>query len=200
MNTDQYVSSKQHEACLSQASYDLSNVLNQLGNWLSGLDPATYQGQAGTHGAAPHKQTPGRHTRHIIDHFAALDIGMETTARTETPLIDYEQRQRQANLECQPEAARERIEYFKCRCLQWCLQGDQALRISHQTDQGDTLLDSSLSRELVFLSQHSIHHMAVIELLLRFSGLHVPDGFGINPSTRRFQDRQRQPAHPVSAS
>lgn len=202
MNTDQYVSSKQHESCLSQARYDLSSVLEQLGGWLSNLDPAVYQGLPGDNGsAAPHNQTPGRHTRHIIDHFAALDAGLEAAAQNETtPQVDYEQRQRQADLERKPEAARARIDYFSKRCHQWCQQGEQALLIRHHTDRGETLLDSSLSRELVFLSQHSIHHMAVIELLLSSSGLAVPEGFGVNPSTRRYYARQQPSANTVLAS
>jgi hypothetical protein len=42
---------------------------------------------------------------------------------------------------------------------------------------------SSLGRELVFVLQHTIHHQAIVALLLAARGVTIPPRFGYAPST-----------------
>jgi hypothetical protein len=42
---------------------------------------------------------------------------------------------------------------------------------------------STVGRELMFLFEHTVHHNALIALLLRLSALDVPEAFGVMPST-----------------
>jgi hypothetical protein len=42
---------------------------------------------------------------------------------------------------------------------------------------------STVQRELMFLFEHTVHHNALIALLLRLSALDVPEPFGVMPST-----------------
>jgi uncharacterized damage-inducible protein DinB len=44
---------------------------------------------------------------------------------------------------------------------------------------------STLARELAFVVSHTIHHQAIIGLLLAVHGHTVPDRFGHSPSTPR---------------
>ena len=49
---------------------------------------------------------------------------------------------------------------------------------------------STLGRELLFLLSHTIHHYALIDLLLREEGFEVPPDFGMAPSTLKHLERQ----------
>ena len=44
---------------------------------------------------------------------------------------------------------------------------------------------STLGRELAFVNAHTIHHQAMIAVLLSIAGLDVPDGLGLAPATPR---------------
>jgi len=44
---------------------------------------------------------------------------------------------------------------------------------------------STLGRELAFVNSHTIHHQALIAVLLELSGVQVPDHLGLAPSTPR---------------
>ena len=52
---------------------------------------------------------------------------------------------------------------------------------------------SSIGRELGFLLSHTIHHCALIAVMMRLRGLATPPGFGVAPATMRHRD-----AHPVA--
>jgi uncharacterized damage-inducible protein DinB len=44
---------------------------------------------------------------------------------------------------------------------------------------------STLARELLFVISHTIHHQALIAVLLSAAGRTVPEAFGLAPSTPR---------------
>jgi uncharacterized damage-inducible protein DinB len=44
---------------------------------------------------------------------------------------------------------------------------------------------STLRRELAFVVSHTVHHQALIAVLLSLVGVPVPDAFGLAPSTPR---------------
>ncbi len=50
--------------------------------------------------------------------------------------------------------------------------------------------DSSVLRELQFLSSHTVHHYAIIRLLLAAQGFETGKDFGVAPSTLRFWEQQ----------
>ena len=60
------------------------------------------------------------------------------------------------------------------------------LRICDDSDQG-VLRTSSVARELDFLQSHTIHHYAIIAMLCRLQNVVVEQGFGVAPSTLRYQ-------------
>jgi hypothetical protein len=64
---------------------------------------------------------------------------------------------------------------------------DEPIRVSSLVSaSGETVIGwSTLGRELAFVLSHTIHHQALIALLLAIRGLHVPDRFGYAPSTPR---------------
>ncbi|MFW5688937.1 MAG: hypothetical protein ACOC1U_05120, partial [Spirochaetota bacterium] len=46
---------------------------------------------------------------------------------------------------------------------------------------------STLERELAVLASHTVHHYAIIALLLRVQDVDVPASFGVAPSTLRHE-------------
>jgi hypothetical protein len=52
---------------------------------------------------------------------------------------------------------------------------------------GEDWLPSTISRELQALSSHTIHHFALIAVILRLHGIFLDPEFGVSPSTLRYQ-------------
>lgn len=125
----------------------------------------------------------GMHIRHNLDHFAAFFDGL--TSRE----IDYESRERNVDVEQVPAVAIGLIEQFIGRLNELRGASDAALNIREESDanpEGTAQLPSSIGRELQFLLGHTVHHHALIVLLLDGQGVELPAGFGIAPSTQRY--------------
>jgi len=45
------------------------------------------------------------------------------------------------------------------------------------------VVTSNLTRELMFLVSHTVHHYAIISILVKLDGGVVPEGFGFSPAT-----------------
>lgn len=122
----------------------------------------------------------GPHLRHCIDHFRLLLDGWPAGR------VDYDARERDERSERDPEAMR--------GALRRAAQGLAAiggadlgreLRVSQSAAPGAPPLesDSRLERELVFLSGHTIHHIAIMVLAARASGIEVADDLAVAFST-----------------
>ncbi|MFC3284964.1 DinB family protein [Litchfieldella rifensis] len=160
-------------------------TLSQLRYFVAELSPEPYRQALGDHG----RHTLGKHIRHIIDHYDAL-LGEGTLPATAT--IDYEHRQRDTSLEQSPSRAAQRLAWIESR-LQTLKQREpvhDAIQLVYPAG-GSTLdLESSLGRELAFLTSHTIHHMAIIGLLAESLGIGLPEDFGVHPSTLRHWRRE----------
>lgn len=47
-------------------------------------------------------------------------------------------------------------------------------------------LQSTLSRELVFASSHTVHHFALISVIARLQSVEVTSAFGVAPATASY--------------
>ncbi|MGM0984353.1 MAG: DinB family protein [Pseudomonadota bacterium] len=153
-------------------------TLAQLRSMVADLTPEGYRQAFGEHG----RHTLGKHVRHIIDHYDALLDGLDREAE----VIDYEQRRRDEVLEQWPQQAASHLAGIEVRLLSLGNGPSlNALSLGYPMDDDTLTLASSLNRELTFLTSHSIHHMAIIALLAEQSGIHLPETFGVHPSTLR---------------
>jgi uncharacterized damage-inducible protein DinB len=124
----------------------------------------------------------GEHIRHCLDHIAAL-----LAAESNAPL-SYDGRQRGTAIENDPHAALQEIMRLKTSLPRWSGQSvDQPIRVASMLSASGMSVtgESTLGRELAFVISHTIHHQAMIALLLERQGLDVPDRFGHSPSTPR---------------
>lgn len=139
------------------------------------------------HPAAP-EGSIGAHLRHCIDHYDCFLQGIGDGR------IDYAKRERRLDLEQDPGTAIERLGTLASELL--ALQGewdrDRVIQVKGASfDGGDRgWLPSTLGRELQFLLSHTIHHFALIAMLLRLAGINPPREFGVAPSTLHFRDSQ----------
>lgn len=168
-------------------------ALRQLDALLCRMDEDTYRhtlGATGNHAA-------GKHVRHIIDHYDAFFHAFDQPSSV--LLVNYENRRREARLESNPAVASRRVQAV-IQSLRQLIEVDHQLPVIHVSvcAQRTIELESSIGRELIFLSSHTIHHMAIIGMLADLLGVPVSETFGVHPSTLRYRSRHalRQPATP----
>jgi hypothetical protein len=122
----------------------------------------------------------GAHVRHTLDHVAALAFSAPMAT------LSYDHRERGTAVESDPAAALRQILRLKAALEDLSLRGlDDPVQVeSVVSASGESSVAwSSLRRELAFVISHTIHHQAIIALLLAFQGIDTPDRFGYAPST-----------------
>jgi hypothetical protein len=151
-------------------------TLDQLKQAIRSLDNAVY--------AAPmpilSNNTIGMHVRHILEFYQCLIFGIVKEEN-----INYDKRLRNIIVETDSVFAVEIIE-----AVQFAINGledDTAICVIFSPGFSNDLLytNSSISRELCYLMEHSIHHMAIIKMayLQVLPELILPENFGVAFST-----------------
>ena len=123
----------------------------------------------------------GGHVRHTLDHVGAL------LAADSASVLSYDHRERGTAVESDPAAAVRAILRLKAALERRRASAELASPLlveSMVTAEGQAVAGwSTLGRELAFVISHTIHHQAIIALLLSSQSLDVPHGFGRAPST-----------------
>jgi len=142
----------------------------------------------------PYTANIGKHLRHITDHYQLLFDGLASDGPN-PGCIDYDQRKRVEIEEHNRSAMILRLRQI-CGELQLISANtdkDRTLLISLAVDEGieAPTVPSSLSRELVFLQSHTVHHYAIIAAVLKLQNIEVDEEFGIAPSTLKYEHQQK---------
>lgn len=132
----------------------------------------------------------GEHMRHVLDHY--LSLVNQTDSK-----VDYDARDRDKRIETDKSYAGSMARSI-INQLEDYLNGDRSLekQLRIRSNEGESDADSpwttsSVKRELQFLISHTVHHYALIAVILRTQGYHPPEEFGIAPSTLAYRRRQR---------
>ena len=153
------------------------SVLGQARELLGRLPAPVYSSTAGL----PVASGAGPHLRHCLDFFDALLDGLETGR------VDYNLRERDEATERDPHRAIARIDATIARLEATSAPASTPLlvRAEGPADPLDSSSwgRSSLARELQFLSSHTVHHFALIALIVRLQGVEPGAEFGVAPST-----------------
>jgi glutathione S-transferase len=149
-------------------------VLEQGHALLERLDDRLYTDTAGL----PVQSGVGSHIRHCLDFYQSLLEGVWTGR------VDYNRRERDALVARDRACAAARIEIVieELRALA-DLPGDTTLLVSPEDTDADMWCASTLARELQFLLSHTVHHYALVALILRLQGFEPSEEFGVAPST-----------------
>jgi uncharacterized damage-inducible protein DinB len=174
----------------------LAASLGELAALLEGATDVDYLSKpsAGVSGSV------GAHVRHCLDHVEAVLDG------TTGAWMTYDERRRDTPVEhdralgvATLRRAVERLSRMPAR------PADEPLTLEALLDRDGLRVQvrSSLGRELVFVLQHTLHHQALIALLLAGRGLLVPPLFGYAPSTKKTQppaaDGERETSDQVAS-
>lgn len=124
----------------------------------------------------------GQHIRHILDHFLVFQQGLDDGC------INYNLRSRGNIVESNPQAALQKIaalrEWFKDVDLQnRSIQVISEISVSQINDMN---LHSNIQRELIYIINHTIHHIAYASLVANHLCQKVDVNLGIAPATATY--------------
>ena len=159
-------------------------TVKQAKEFLLGLTAENYQVALKPHFAS----SAGTHMRHILDHYLALKDGLNQG------LVNYNKRNRYSSVETCPQTAL--LEWNKIE--QWLqnvsqLDVNMPLIVVCETSVNGTQnaqTKSTLARELVFVSNHAIHHFSLLAVINSLLGNKDEVNFGIAPSTATYISQQ----------
>ena len=127
----------------------------------------------------------GGHYRHCLDHFRSL---LDSAAQGD---LNYDHRERGTLVEHDRFAAlnatRELREAYERLEPELSLR---TLRVTCKTSyatNGSQAAPSTVGREIMYVVAHAVHHYALIGIMAGMMGLKMPAGFGVAPSTVKFQ-------------
>lgn len=127
----------------------------------------------------------GPHLRHCVDHFRLLLDGWRSGS------VDYDSRPRELRLERDPEAMRGALAAI-AGSLAEIRNADLVLELtviqSAAPGRPTVSSPSRLERELVFLSGHTIHHIAIMLLAAHAAGIVIPAHLAVAYSTEAYRD------------
>lgn len=162
----------------------MTRLAEQLLNLLQSISVADYQAPLTVLDGA----SIGQHVRHIVDFFTCLEKGVAAG------VVDYALRQREPEIESNPDCANRVLKAALAQLLlvpnslPLAMKGDF---LGVQEAQRP-LFQSSLGRELTFVHDHAVHHMAMIKIGLssRCPELLSNADFGVAPSTIKYRSTQ----------
>jgi len=129
----------------------------------------------------PEAKPVGPHFRHVLEHYSCFVSGLPTNR------IDYDARAREEKLETSREIAQLRARGLAealAPLREEKLETPVEIRLECGLGGEDQQWSrSTLRRELQFLLSHTIHHFALIGLLLTRHGVDPGEDFGVAPST-----------------
>jgi len=154
-------------------------VLEQLRQVINGASHELY-----SQGNHLNQYGVGRHVRHILDYYLALQKGVVSGQ------VDYNQRNRDALAENDKPTALQLINDI----VAWIntLDEDKDINIISEVSlqqYENTIIQSSLLRELYYLMEHTMHHLAYVALFLKVNGIVLDNDIGLAPATKSHQRR-----------
>jgi len=165
-----------------------SNIffLNQGIQLLSDISDSLYISNNGEY----NKSGIGRHFRHIIEHYYSL-------VNEKNSVIDYDSRERDLKLEDDRQfminTMKEIISSLeKLLSAPDYIHKEVNVRSNEGIGEEDSPLSkSTIQRELQFLISHTVHHYALIGLILKTMGYNPVHEFGIAPSTLKYEQQKK---------
>lgn len=136
--------------------------------------------------------TVGEHYRHCLDHFQSFLRGLAADE------IDYDDRERNPLIEkdrnfALSETGRFARGFASIPAPFLDCPINVRSKVNYEIDAA-SLIGSTVGRELMYAVAHTIHHYALIAVMCRILEVPVPAGFGVAPSTMKYQAEQEKAA------
>lgn len=171
---------------MDAAIADNQACLTQIAELLAGMGTEAYTRRE----EACFNGTIGGHVRHNLDHYDRFVAGWASGE------IDYDARERDAAIEGDPVRART-YALRLVASLGTLTNSDLVRPVRVKMDTGSPAAcwsDSTVGRELLFLLSHTVHHHALIAIILHLHGETTAPEFGVAPSTLRHQQAREAAA------
>jgi len=123
--------------------------------------------------------TIGKHIRHVYELYDELLLGLNSST------VNYDARKRNLQIEKDPIFAGNFAADLAEKLL--LLEYDAVLHLKGSYGRtSDVIVNTSIGRELAYNIEHSIHHMAIIQICLKhhFSYVKLNENFGVAFSTQ----------------
>lgn len=157
------------------------NIAQQINSLLIQLDQTTFAQPLDIFNGS----SLGQHFRHIIDFYDCLVSGSNSGR------VDYAARKRQTGIETDPRLALNEFNAILNQVEQLNELNKVEVKADFPTNGQDVrpIVQSSVGRELMFASDHAIHHLALIKIGLQtaFPHLVIDKNIGVAPSTIKYQ-------------
>ncbi len=160
----------------SDAVQPLVALLRQLGDLLETLTDEEYTRKP----VGVVESSIGGHVRHNLDHIQALLRGLASGR------ICYDHRERDTDIENDRIAAMDALLQLERDLLAfpWHKASQPIILSSLVAPEIPPIMGvTSVDRELAFVVSHTIHHNALIRVMVKLLGANVPADFGYAPST-----------------
>jgi len=136
--------------------------------------------------------TIGGHYRHCLDHFQTLLLGLDAGE------INYDHRERDSRIENDRAfALAETYRILRAFGLVPTPFLDCPInvrsKVNYEVDAAP-LIESTVGREFMYAVAHAIHHYALIAVMCRILEVPLIAGFGVAPSTLKYQAEQPKAA------
>ena len=160
----------------------LAALLLELRDVLSGLSSEQYAQKP----VGPVTSSIGGHTRHSLDHIEAI------FSCTDLDDLDYDHRARGTPVESSRDAAIAKIdELLRKLDTPGCADSRPILLKAMVSAGGEAVtVQTTTDRELLFTFSHTLHHHALIRVMIELLGVQVPPRFGYAPATLAHLDVQ----------
>lgn len=125
----------------------------------------------------------GGHTRHIIELLKCATNGYDSG------IVDYLNRERNLLIETDRALATQELNSLNDQII----KSDKEMKLAIENEAGKTsdFVSTTFYREIVYNTEHAIHHLALIRVALRVMELDiVPDDFGMAYSTIKYLSSQ----------
>ncbi|MEZ4926191.1 MAG: hypothetical protein R3A50_07940 [Saprospiraceae bacterium] len=159
---------------MNQAKEAIIIVVDQIDYILSQIETEDYRRQLPEFDG----HSIGQHFRHILEFFQCLGNGMGEG------VIDYASRERNMLYEDSPSITASAFRDFIQALEKQDIDSAMKVKAEYGCDERPDY-HSSLSRELLFVYDHAIHHLAIIRIGLtcHFSYVNMHRDLGVSPST-----------------
>ncbi|MDI9359085.1 MAG: hypothetical protein QM528_09060 [Phycisphaerales bacterium] len=149
------------------------DIINQINQLLLVIKQEDYNRKINSLSDA----TIGGHVRHSIEMYQCLDNAYKSG------VVDYSKRERNISTETDPKFA------YQCfiEILKKIDKKNKHVTVKLEDD-SNTQFESSYARELLYCTEHLIHHMALVKVgLIEIGGYKVSEEFGVAPSTINYR-------------
>jgi uncharacterized damage-inducible protein DinB len=163
-------------------------VLQQGSSLIQQLTDAQYTSAVETYACS----SIGAHFRHMLDMYLALMPVLVASDRAS--MIDYDVRRRGAPVESCRHAAIAELDSYRQQLDQYTRSFDIVVTVKTEVCIESTqhaAVQSTLARELAFVSTHAVHHFALIKVIAKLLGASVDASVGLAPASASFMRSQQ---------